>query len=216
MVTGLLAAIMGAVAVVSARSRDLHLHDGAFEAPVARIDGLEAEHQSLLSPCIAAATATATGTWTPPVLDAHSHLFSWRVQLSHTGVLGNGGKVTAVHVAEARNVTQVSATLTLTTASQPPIVCRPTADSDLSLVCGDAKSWSSHPARYTVTLDVVLRSGGGTARASVQGWFIRGLQQSPAGWGGAEWIGLSNANDTAAQYRSVSLAQTAPVPTVHR
>lgn len=44
-----------------------------------------------------------------------------------------------------------------------------------------------------------------TVRATAHGLFTRGLQRGAdvENWGGASWIGLSNSNDTAAQYRSV-------------
>ena len=161
---------------------------------VAKIDALEVEHQSLLS------RTAATQHWTSPVLDADSHLFSWRMAAAPGG--SDRGDAAA---AAARNVTQVSATLTLTTAGRAPIVCHPEGASDLSLFCGSATAWSPRSARYLATLDVELRAAdGATAHATAQGSFVRGLQRSADGWGGAEWIGLTDANDTAAQFRSVS------------
>jgi hypothetical protein len=170
----------------------------------AQLCALEAEHQSLLSP-----TAGDVSNWQPPVLDADSHLFSWRVLVTSAmggchGILEPESSATV-----ARNVTQVSAVLTLTTDGSPPIVCRRTG-SDLSLMCGSATEWSPHAARYTAKLDVVLSSFTASSaipmitNATSTGWFVRGLQRSHDGWGGAEWVGLADANDVAAQYRSVA------------
>ena len=80
----------------------------------ATIAGLEAEHTNLL----------VTGKQTPPVLDLDQHLFSWQLHATE-------GATAEV----ARNVTQVSATLTLTTPGKAPIVCRPQKASDLHLYC---------------------------------------------------------------------------------
>jgi hypothetical protein len=62
--------------------------------------------------------------------------------------------------------------------------------------------------RFEAKLEVVLRveTPVGTEETTTigQGWFIRGL--SERSWGGAEWIGLADANDTASQYRAVANA----------
>jgi hypothetical protein len=156
----------------------------------ARIGALEAEHQSLLVP--ADTEPASQHHWTPPVLDSDAHLFSWRVAAQR----GAGA---------ARNATQLSAVLTLTTPGRPPIVCAPGEASGLSVLCGSAAAWAPRSARYLATLTVAIRAGSATARATTQGEFIRGLQRgSPDGWGGAEWIGLVDPNSTAAQFRAVS------------
>ena len=90
--------------------------------------------------------------------------------------------------------------LTLTAANSPPIICGPRAAADLSVLCGSASEWAPQSTRYRATLKVVLRIGGEHVAATAHGWFVRGL--SPDGWAGARWIGLSDANDTRAQYRS--------------
>ena len=161
----------------------------------AEIDALEAEHLSLLAPL---ATGNSSSPWQPPVLDAETISFSWRVLA--------GGSPTQQ---TARNVTQVNAQLTLTTAGEPPIVCRPQAASDLSLMCGGV--WTRAGARFDVQLDVVLRATAHSAlmqenpvelHATAHGSFTRGLARSPDGWGGASWIGLADANDRAALFRT--------------
>jgi hypothetical protein len=158
-----------------------------------QIEGLEAEYQSLIPP-----THNMSSKWTPPLLDGDSHLFSWRVLVT-TDSLG---------MSVARNVTQINATLTLTTAGSAPIVCHPNKGSDLSLMCGSSSLWK-FGSKYIATLDVELEMFVGTGmppvatHATLQGWFVRGLGRSSS-WGGAEWIGLSDANDTAAQFRSMA------------
>ena len=149
------------------------------------IVALEAEHRSLLPP----SPVSRSNGWTPPVLDSDAQLFSWRVRVC------------------ARNVSQLGATLTLTTSSRAPVVCRPASSTDTRLYCGSAALWTTGPARYTVTLDVELRSGdGSSATSSVVGTFLRGLERKPgvAGWGGAEWIGLANPNSTANSFRATA------------
>jgi hypothetical protein len=80
---------------------------------VARIDALEAEHLSLLS---RETGAPHGGQWTPPIFDGNRHLFSWRVQAIMITTSGTG--------VPARNVTQASAVLTLTTdGMQVLILC---------------------------------------------------------------------------------------------
>lgn len=100
---------------------------GAAPGPelIATVVALEAEHQSVLPP----PGSGAANRWSTPVLDNDLHLFSWRVQV-HTAA---GGAV-------ARNVTQVSATLTLSTDHQPPVVCHPKTASDLTIFCG-SRGW---------------------------------------------------------------------------
>lgn len=56
-------------------------------------------------------------------------------------------------------------------------------------------------------LDVVLgrttTAGTVTARATAHGHFLLSLSPN-SDWGGAEWIGLKNASDTAAQFRTLT------------
>jgi hypothetical protein len=166
-------------------------HDVTTFASSGAIDALEAEHQSLLAPW----SSSATSGWTPPVLDADEHLFSWRVSGPHG----------------ARNVTQISATLTLTAAGRSPIVCHPAQGEETSLMCGSASVWSKDPARYTAALDTVLRFGDSssttTTEHAIVGTFIRGLSRGSDAqhrWGGAEWIGLTNPNNTANSFRATA------------
>lgn len=172
-------------------------HDGPAEPAqlvVASVEALDAEHQSLLSMQQQPAHAGASREpphphWTPPVLSADEHLFSWQVAARSSS-------------RPARNATQVSAVLTLTAAGSPPIVCHPRDPADLSMLCGSAAEWIPHTARYEATLEVVLSVEGERVSATAKGAFIIGV--SPAGWGGAEWVGLTDANDTSAQFRSVA------------
>lgn len=163
----------------------------AASPTTAQVTALEAEHLSLLAPTT---TASGLGAWQPPVLDSDSQMFSWRVAVSSAN--------------PARNVTQVSAQLTLTADGKPPIVCRPKIATGISLFCGSAADWTSYSARYVAQLDVVLTAYTSASedpislQATAKGAFIRGLQPSTDGWGGAEWIGLSDVNDTAVQYRT--------------
>ena len=159
----------------------------------AKIIAIEAEHTSLLPPL----AVQGANPWTPPVFDNfdNQYLFSWRVELS----LDTDTEGQAIH---ARNVTQVSAVLTLSTAGRAPIVCSPKLASKLSLLC-DIGPGSLHAETYSASLEVVLRAGSGTSSNSLfnvtkHGSFIRGLRS----WGKAEWIGLKDAMDTAAQFRS--------------
>jgi hypothetical protein len=154
-----------------------------------QIRALEAEHQSLLIP--AETEPASRPHWTPPVLDEDAVLFSWRLAARRG-------------TSAARNAMQVAAILTLTTPGYPPIVCKPRSVSELSVLCGGATLWAPRSARYVATLDVDIRAGNTTTHATKQGSFIRGLQRSADGWGGAEWIGLVDPNATAAQFRSES------------
>jgi hypothetical protein len=182
----------------------------------AGIDGFEAEHRSVLKPADAATAApgAATSHWTPVVLDANAdvgYLFAWRVTAALAPAVDRCG--TAATLPAARNVTQLSAVLTLTAADRPalpPIVCHQAAAADRSVVCGGGAAWKTPSTRWTAKLEVVLRvdSSSVQGQASEQstavatGWFVRGLPEaSPMSWGGAEWIGLPYANDTASQYR---------------
>ena len=180
------------------RAAPLHAtHGGPSEPVVVTVEALDAEHQSLLSmqqqPAHAGASVASREPphphWTPPVLSADEYLFSWQVAARSSG-------------RSARNATQVSAVLTLTAAGRPPIVCHPRDPADLSMLCGSAAEWSPHTARYEAALEVVLSVEGERVSATAKGSFITGL--SPAGWGGAEWVGLTDANDTSAQFRSVA------------
>jgi hypothetical protein len=162
--------------------------------PALSVGALEAEHQSVLPPPHSGTGAESH--WTPPILapyDEQGTLFSWRILEPSTG---------------ARNVSQIHASLMLTTPGEAPIVCQPPAPSDLSMLCGGgagaAVQWKPLPARrYTVTLNIVVHAGSGlTMSASARGWFITGPH--PDGWGGAEWIGLADPNATNSQFRSVS------------
>jgi hypothetical protein len=112
---------------------------GLFSAPLqlpseavsAQIVGFEVEHLSLLKP-------QESHHWTPPVLDANSnasYLFAWRPAVEAPTSMG--GRFIA------RNVTQVSAVLTLTTSDRatPPVICRAIAAADLSLECGGGTAW---------------------------------------------------------------------------
>ena len=165
----------------------------------AEIAAFEAEHTSLLPPPTDEFDHPGTNShpWTPPVFDNYDnrYLFSWRVKLSSdTDTEGQ-----AIY---ARNVTQVSAVLTLSAAGRPPIVCSPDLASKLSLLCAIGPG-SLYAAKYSATLEVVLRVGSVKAssvvfNATKHGYFIRGLRS----WDKAEWIGLPDAMDTAAQFRS--------------
>jgi hypothetical protein len=179
-------------------SAAVHSSASARTTLCARVDGLEAEHLSVLKP-----PGPAAAGWTPPVLDANGgagFLFAWRVaaQVSPTGC------ATSARHPAARNVTQLGAVLTLTAldrAALPPVICHATAATDRSLVCGGGAAWKLPATRWAAKLEVRLRAAGtaeGTAAAT--GWFVRGLPAT--GWGGAEWIGLRGANDTAIQFRS--------------
>lgn len=147
-------------------------------ASVPTIEALEAEHQRLLA-------APDAENWTPPVFDANHVMFSWRV--AGTGI--------------SRNVTQVAAVLTLTTAGRPPIVCHPAIPKDLHALCGSASEW--HPGkRYNVTLDVVLRVGlTATTNVTAVGQLLRGPRWDESG---AEWIGVLDPNSTASQFRATT------------
>ena len=188
--------------VRAAPSRAVHdVPTEPVQLVVASVEALDAEHQSLLSmqrlptdtagPRVASSREPLHSQWTPPVLWADDHLFSWRVSARISG-------------RSARNTTQLGAVLTLTTAGSPPIECHPREPSDFSMLCGSPAEWSSHTARYTATLQVVLSVGGQRVNATAKGSFIRGLSPAAACWGAAEWIGLTDANDTAAQFRSVA------------
>ena len=117
-------------------------HDG--RDLVARVVGLEAEHQTLLSYPTGAIAAPG---WTPPVLAQDRHLFSWRVKLWAGQIPG-------------RNVTQVSSLLTLST---PGLWHRRTWVCSVALPPRGAR-----PARYVATLEVLLRTNedNATARAT--------------------------------------------------
>ena len=169
----------------------------AAAALCASVEGFEAEHLSVLRP------GPEGGQWTPPVLDpGAAHLFAWRVAATAAG--GGGCDPGTLH--PARNVTQVGAVLTLTAVDHPgspPVVCHPNKRSDLSLLCGAGAAWLP-AARYAAKLEVTLRDGtSATATAAAEGLFIQGLEGSN-GWGGAEWIGLADANDTASQFRGAA------------
>ena len=86
----------------------------------AQIGDLEVEHRSALKPAAAAAASAAAAAeeapshWTPPVLDANEgdgYRFEWRVAAALAETDGCHGAST---LAAARNVTQLSAVLTLT------------------------------------------------------------------------------------------------------
>ena len=184
----------------------------------AQIGDLEVEHRSALKPAAAAAASAAAAAeeapshWTPPVLDANEgdgYRFEWRVAAALAETDGCHGAST---LAAARNVTQLSAVLTLTPTDRPnlpSVICRPTVAADRSLVCGSGPAWQTPATRWGAKLEVVLRgySAGGRASESTAvatGWFVRGLPEgSAASWGGAAWIGLPYANDTALQFRGV-------------
>lgn len=119
---------------------------------------------------------------------------------------------------QVRNVTQISATLTLTASSgdaqRYPIVCSPKRPGDLRVLCGSATAWAANPTAYTAHLSVTLSYFTASAEAAlttatVEGRFIRGISwQSLAVWAGAEWIGLNSSSDMAAQFRSVANLHT--------
>lgn len=180
----------------------------------AQIDDLEVEYRSALKPAAAADAAVAkeaVSHWTPPVLDANAgdgYRFEWRLTAALAGAKGCHHAT----LAAARNVTQLSAVLTLTPTDRsniPPVMCRPDLAADRNLVCGSGPAWQTPATRWAAKLEVVLRAYGADGRDSesiavATGWFVRGLPGgSAASWGGAQWIGLPYANDTALQYRGV-------------
>ena len=141
------------------------------------VEGLEVEHLSLLSP------HTGPG-WTPPVVEADPNglLIGWRVAAACGG----------------RNVSLGDARLTLTAVDHPevaPAVCTGRGGRTL---CGGG---GPPGALIAVDLEVTVRAGsGGPVALAARGWFVRGLDQ----WGGARWIGLPGANDTAVQFRGTA------------
>ena len=152
------------------------------------VEGLEVEHLSLLPP-----PGTPSG-WTPPVLDPNpgGHLFEWRVATEcPSSALG-------------RNVSVVGAVLTLVPVvpGAAPTVCRSGPGHASRVLCGGDGPLS---ARFNATLELTLRSGS-SAQVTImaRGSFIHGLGQDAAAWGGAEWIGLPDANDTAVQFQAVA------------
>eukprot|EP01048_Picozoa_sp_COSAG05_P000108 COSAG05_NODE_3_length_51333_cov_129.132080_8_plen_659_part_00 len=194
---------------------DAHAVFSSTGGMCARVDGLEAEHLSVLKP---AAAGEATSHWTPPVLDANGaggYLFTWRLA---AGSVSEASPCTtaSAHPSAARNVTQLSAVLTLTAIDRstlPPVTCRPAAATDRSLVCGPGGGsggsgavWETPSTMWAAKLEVRLRVdyAGRASESTVvaTGWFVRGLsERSAASWGGAKWIGLPGANDTASQFR---------------
>ena len=199
----------------------------------ASIEGFEVEHLPLLHP------------GPPPVLDGNQqgagsstigigsssgggvamdsgYMFRWRVRV----------------IPGARNVTLATATLTLTAPDHPnlpPITCRPDHPSDLGVVCGGGAGWvSSLPSiriaakiELTVSTPLPVSPDGNTtaapapaaasasAPASAEGVFIKGLPDTESAWGGAGWIGLDNANDTASSPSSPPPVPRQPKP-LHR
>lgn len=153
-----------------------------------KIVALEAEHQSLLSPFNSTELAVMNH-WTPPVLNpGRRHLFSWRVARQPRML--------------TRNVTQVSAVLTLSAGGRS-IDCHTGIEN--RLLCGFASD-IQNASRCKVTLTLTLSSITAAGVAAVtnciaQGEFLFGLTQH--GWGGATWIGLTDPDDKAAQFRTV-------------
>ena len=153
------------------------------------IAAFEAEHQSLISPYNSTELAVLHH-WTPPVLNAGGHhLFSWRVA-TQAGMV-------------VRNVTQVSGMLTLIAGGRS-FECRIGAEH--SVLCGNTSDLR-HASRCEVTLTLTLSSITATGetvttRCTAQGEFVLGLLHHE--WGGATWIGLTDPDDTAAQFRTVA------------
>ena len=74
------------------------------------------------------------------------------------------------------------------------------------MVCGGGWPATATAARFIASLELVLLvetpAGASEVTVTAQGGFLRGLPDTAAGWGGAAWIGLANANDTASQFRA--------------
>ena len=104
-------AVLVATTLMNVRATPVTIAEGDGREWIAEVTGLEAEHMSLL-PHDDCETATPQSCWAPPVLDDSTHLFSWRVQVTSGSNVDSMGRQTA---AVARNVTQVSALLTLST-----------------------------------------------------------------------------------------------------
>ena len=175
----------------------------------AQIIALEAEHMSLLSPTDSFVHQDNLHHWTPPVFDNadNKYLFSWRVEIA----LNTNAEETTM---PARNVSQVSAVLELSVPGRPPILCSPEDPSKTNLLC-DTGPGTLHAEKYLATLRVVLRADTQTKsglvgrnghfikparlfNATKHGYFIRGIRS----WGHAQWVGLQDPSDTAAQFRS--------------
>ena len=153
-----------------------------------KIVALEAEHQSLLSP-FNSSELDVMHHWTPPVLVAgRHHLFSWRVA-TQPGIV-------------TRNLTQIGAALTLSTGGRS-VKCR--AGTEQRLLCGfdsDIQNASRCKVSLTLTLSSITAAGVTTIENyTAKGELLFGLSQH--GWGGATWIGLTDPNDKAAQFRAV-------------
>jgi hypothetical protein len=188
-----------AILVLAAAAAAAEIPREPPQALCATVDSFEVEHLSLLPP-------SPTSQWAVPLVDAASHLFSWRIRAEQGPCATDLHQTAGSRPVVARNVSQTSAVLTLK-CGDSSVDCR--AGAEQRVFCGDTRSLQG-AGRCAVTLFVTVSSTTTvaaqpstttTAQSTAHGDMLLGPEDD---WAGAEWIGLRSPNDTALHFRTVA------------